>query len=359
MIIDNHVHVFPNQAGPAGYPDAKTYHRRLQGFVDRVWRYRMNTSHTDPKYIPEPNEDVGFRVGKYGKWHWRKHGEDCWLQRGPVMIEEPEHSAEQVLAHMDSVCVDMAVLEGGYMEPNYEREVFAPPIIKKWPDRFIGTVSIQYDLSQSDEYLRGEIRKLTQAVEEVGFKGLFSHVPKGQPVDDQRCDPLWKEAARLGIPVCIDTGMNSKDAYFEEIRRIESVCRRFPELNVIDGHVGGNMRHPSDPDYVDNPREFFNLFKMGNFYLEFGCVLIFERWSIWGREYDYPYHRHQAIVKTIYENFGPKNMIWGTDLPWGERVCTYRQNWDLMRLHADFMTEEDRKLVMGDNLARIYKVGEP
>ena len=39
---------------------------------------------------------------------------------------------------------------------------------------------------------------MTDAVEEHGFRGLFSALPKGQPVDDPRCDPLWKEAVRLG-----------------------------------------------------------------------------------------------------------------------------------------------------------------
>ncbi len=358
MNIDNHVHLFPDQAGPAGYPDVESHNQSLMRLAGPLWRWRMNTSHTDPKYIPEPGEDVGFHVGKYGKWQWRKHGEDCWMQRGPVMLEVLENGPEQMLAQMDLVGVDMGVLEGGYMEPNFEREVFVPPIIKKWPDRFIGTVSIRYDLNQSDEYLQGEIRKLTEAVEEKGFKGLFSSVLKGQPVDHEKCDPLWKEAIRLGIPVCIDTGLNPRDEYLEEIRRIENVCRKFPELNVIDGHVGGNLRPPRDPNHVDNPREFFNLLKLGNFYLEFGCVLIYERWNIWGRDYEYPYNRHQQIVKTVYENFGPKNMIWGADMPWCQRVCTYRQNWDLVRLHTDFMTDEDRALIMGDNLARVYNVSE-
>ncbi len=44
-------------------------------------------------------------------------------------------------------------------------------------------------------------------------------------------------------------------------------------------------------------------------------------------------------------------------MPWAQRTCTYRQNLDLVRLHTDFMTEDDRKLVMGDNLARLFKIG--
>ena len=358
MIIDHHVHLFPSQAGPAGYTDAATHAMQLQGMVRRFWG-RMITSHTDPRYIPEPDEDVGFFVGQYGRWHWRKHGEDCWLQRMPVIGTEPEHTPEQMLAHMDFAGVDIAVIQGGYMEPNYEREVFYADCIKRWPDKFIGTVSIEYDLTKSAEYLQSEIRKLTHAVEDLGFRGLFSHVPKGQAVDDPRCDPLWKEVARLGIPVSMDTGFNPRDEYLGEIRRIENVCRRYPEMNVLDGHIGGNIRHPRDPEHVDNPREFFPLLALGNFHLEVGYALSYENWAIWGRDSEYPYPRHQAIIKTIYENFGAGILVWGSDMPFAQRTCTYRQNLDLIRLHTDFMTESDRKLVAGDNLARLFRVAEP
>ena len=86
MIIDNHVHIFPDQAGPAGYKDGVTYARELQKMVVGHWG-RMVTSHTDPKYVPEPDENLGFHVGKFARYHWKKHGEDVWLQRGPVTLE--------------------------------------------------------------------------------------------------------------------------------------------------------------------------------------------------------------------------------------------------------------------------------
>ena len=358
MIIDNHVHLFPNQAGPAGHADAETFTRIQQGQVRGMWG-RLVTSHTDPKYIPEPDEDIGFRVGKYGRWYWRKHGEDCWLQRGSAAMTEPEHTPEQMLAHMDFVGVDMGVIQAGYMERNYGREVHDADAIKRYPDRFIGTVAIDYDLTKSDEHLQGEIRKLTHAVEEVGFKGLYDHVPRGQPVDDPRCDPLWKEVVRLGIPLFLVTGFNSREEYLDEIPRVENVLRKYPEIVATDNHVGGNVRHPKNPEYVDNPRELFPLLKLGNFLLEMGYVLAYEDWGIWGREFEYPHPRHEQIIKTIYENFGADVMVWGSDMPWTMRTCTYRQNLDLIRLHTGFMTDADRALVMGDNLARIYKVGKP
>ena len=355
MIIDNHVHVFPDQTGPAGYPDADTYSRINQRAV-RMFHGRFVMSHADPGFMPEPDEDVGFRIGNNGRWEWRKNGEDCWVQRGPAAMAGNEHTPEQMLAHMDLVGVDMGVIQAGYMEPSYGRDIYYADCIRRWPDRFLGTADIDYDLSRDDEYLQGETRKLTHAVEELGFRGLYTSVPKGQPVDDSRCDPLWKEVVRLGIPVFLTTGFVPKDEYLGEIRRIGNVCRKYPEMNVADNHMGGNVLHPDDPNHVDSPREFFPLFELGNFHLEVGYVLAYENPEIWSRDSEYPYPRHEQLIKTIYESYGAGVMVWGADMPWTQRTCTYRQCLDLIKLHTEFMTDADRDLVLGGNLARMYGV---
>ena len=357
MIIDNHAHVLPDQAGPAGYADAKTHAMILQDQISWLMG-RMVSSHMDRKYAPSPGEDVDFTVGKHGRWHWKKHGEECWIQRGPVCMVETDHTAEQLLAHMDFVGVDMSVIQGGrvYMEHNYGREVVIRDCIKKWPNRFLGTVSIDYDLTKDDHYLEGEIRKLTQAVEEWGFKALFEHVPRTQPIDDPRCEPLWTEVARLGIPIYWITGYNSKAAYMEQLRQLENMLRRHPEIDLIDPHVGANLRHPSDPEWVDNPREFDALLSLPNFFLEVGYVLSYENREVWGRDFEYPYPRHREIIRYVYERHGATGMVWGSDMPYTQRTCTYTQCLDLIRLHCEFMAPADRELVMGGNLARIYGI---
>ena len=85
MIIDNHIHVFPDQEGPAGYKNAAAYRVELQKTVSPSWG-RMYSSHPDTRYIPDAGEDVGFRVGRFNRFEWQKHGEDVWLQRGAISI---------------------------------------------------------------------------------------------------------------------------------------------------------------------------------------------------------------------------------------------------------------------------------
>ena len=355
LVVDNHAHVFPDQRGAVGYDDPTTHTRRLQAGVSTIWG-RFVSSHTDPKYIPEPGEDVGFTMDKYNIWRWRKHGEDVWLRRGAESMIDPVHDPEQMLAHMNFVGVDMAVIQTGYVNAVWGREVYFLDCIRRWPDRFIGAADIDYDLAKSDKHLGTELETLARAVEELGYRGLYSHIPRGQPVDDPRCDPLWKECARLKIPVFLNTGFSPKADYLREIQRLESVSRRFPELKITSNHMGSNVLHPSDPNHVDNPTEFFGLFKLGNFHLEVGYVLAWENEAVWGWDAEYPYPRHKELIRRIYEEFGAGVMVWGADLPWLLRSCTYKQCFDSVRLHTEFMTDDDRGLVLGGNAARIYGV---
>ena len=354
MIIDNHIHIFPNQAGPDTGPDPARHVAQLQKSVADFWG-RMVSSHTDPKFIPEPDEDVDFTVGRHGRYYWQKHGEACWLQRGPAFMARMESTPEQIIAHMDAVGVDMAVIQADYDYVDFDtgREVYFLDAVKTRPDRFIGTAAVDFRLSRPDEFLQGQISNLTHAVEDYGFRALFlggEAIP--DPLDDPRCDPLWQDTVRLGVPAYVNTGFCSKAKYLEQLRGLKSVLARFPDLNVIDSHVGGNLLHSSSPEFVETPTELFPLLETGQFYLEVGYVLAYEDYQIWGPDSLYPYPQHSKIIQEVYKRFGPM-MVWGSDLPWCYRTCTYQQNVDLVRLHTPYMTDKDRELVLGGNLSRL------
>ena len=290
MIIDNHIHIFPDQAGPDTGPDPARHVAQLQKTVADFWG-RMVSSHTDPKFIPDPDEDVDFTVGKHGRYYWRKHGEACWLQRGPAFMARMESTPEQIIAHMDAVGVDMAVIQADYDYVDFDtgRESYFLDAVRARPDRFLATAAVDYRLSHSDDFLQGQIANLTHAVEDYGFRALFlggEAIP--DQLDDPRCDPLWQEAARLGVPAYVNTGFCSKAKYLEQLRGLKSVLDRFPDLNVIDSHVGGNLLHPSSPEYVETPTELFPLLETGQFYLEAGYVLAYEDYQIWGPDSSTP-----------------------------------------------------------------------
>ena len=354
MIIDVHMHAFPHQGTAAGYPDVKTHLMIQQNKIERFFG-RMVTSTLDPKFKPAQNEDVNFRIGQYGRWLWTKHGVECWLQRYSPFLVEMEWKPEQLIAFMDSIGVHKGVLQSGYMDNDFCRSYYAD-CVRRWPDRFIGTVTIDYDITKDERYRRNELEKLKEAVLQWGCAGVFQGFPKGQPIDDPAFDPLWSEMSRLGIPHFFFIGFEPKKPFLETLARLERMLRKFDGLTAIAGHLGGNVRHPSDPNFTDTPNELMSLLRLPNFHFEVGYIMAYENWDVWHADYEYPYPLHKQLIKRIYDEVGASRLLWGSDMPHNFRCCTYQQCLDLVRLHCEFMSEEERNGVLGGNAARIFRV---
>jgi predicted TIM-barrel fold metal-dependent hydrolase len=356
MIIDAHAHIFPNMATAAGYKDAQTHLSMQQERVGRFWG-RMVSSSLDEAYRPEAKEDIQFRVGKYGRYYWTKHGETSWLQRFPPMMQDMEWTPEQMLAFMDACGVAKAVLQAVYMEADYCVKYFSD-CIRKWPDRFVGTVSIDYDLGKSDDYRQREIRKLEHAVLEGGMKGVYQGFSRNQPIASDAFNPFWEAIARLKIPHIFLTGFQAKKPHLKQLDQIETVLKRFPEITGVIGHLGGNVRSSNDPNFTDTPKELMPILKLPNAYFEVGYVLAYENWDIWQQNYEYPYPLHTEVIKEIYHEIGAQRLIWGSDMPNIYRTCTYQQCVDLVKIHFDFMSEEEKQLILGGTAATLYGMQE-
>lgn len=356
MIIDAHAHAFPHHGGASGYKDVQTHLKMQQKTIVELWG-RMVSNPVEEKYMILPDEDANFSVGKYGRYYWEKNGKECWLQRFPLIMTEMEWPPEHMLAYMDATGVDMAVLQAWYMEANYCRDYIAD-IIKQWPDRFIGTVAIDYDIEKSETHREAELEKLRDAVDNRGMKGVFQGYPREQPLDDKRFEPFLTELARLGIPHIFQTGFQPKKKYLDSLERIKRALQKSPQTIGIIGHLGGNVRPPGSPDCTETPDELLSLLGLPNVYFEVGYVLAYENWIYWGKNYEYPYPLHTELIKKVYDAVGAERLLWGSDMPNTYRTCTYTQCLDLVRLHFDFLNKEEKGLVLGGNAARLFGIRE-
>ena len=355
MIIDAHIHVFPDQGGSGLGRSRDAQHAMMQSTVGDFWG-RMVTSHKDRRFIPDPEEDVQFAVADFGRWTWKKHGEDCWLQRGSPMMTRMQHTPAQAIAAMDAAGVDFGVIQTDieYLAADFGRERYFRDCIAESGDRLIATVPLDYHLSHDDVFLTQERAAVSEALEH-GFRGVYvSGQGLPEPLDDPRCDVLWRELSERGVPVYIQTGFCPRDRYHEQLRGLLRVLRSHPGLQVIESHLGGNLVHQEHPDYTDILEDLGPLLSTGQFYLELGYVLGFENYDLWGENAIYPFPGHTDIARTVYERFGAGVLVWGSDVPWCYRVCTYQQTVDLVRYHTPYMSREDRGTVLGGNLARLF-----
>jgi predicted TIM-barrel fold metal-dependent hydrolase len=354
MIIDVHVHAFPRFGTTAKSPDIPTHPFFEQKKVRGFWG-RMQTNTLDEKYIPDPKEEVGFRYGRYGRWYWTKHGYECWLQRFPNIMVEMEWTPEQMVSFMDATGVDKGVLQAGYMETDYCRHYFAD-CMKRYPDRFIGTITMDFDIEKSEVHRKGELDKLRESVNDLGMRGVFQGYNREQNVDDVKFEPLWEEMSRLKVSHIFWVGFQPKNQYLDSLDRIERVLKRFPNVTAIIGHLGGNIRHPSDPNYTETPKELMKILRLPNAYFEVGYVLAYENWDVWKENYEYPYPLHTEVIRKIYDEVGAERLLWASDTPNIYRTCSYQQCLDLVRLHFDFISEEEKALILGGNAAKLFGI---
>ena len=58
----------------------------------------------------------------------------------------------------------------------------------------------------------------------------------------------------------------------------------------------------------------------------------------------------------MLERIGSDRLLWGTDMPFQNRFCTYRQSRDWIEKYCDFLSEEDLRLIMGGTAARVLGI---
>ena len=91
-VVDCHGHIFPPLAGACGFPSAEAHlvHQQRAMHVHGNQPYRRLRDHavTTERHLwraEDPSEagratDVGFRVGRFGRFEWEHDGESYYVQ---------------------------------------------------------------------------------------------------------------------------------------------------------------------------------------------------------------------------------------------------------------------------------------
>lgn len=336
MMVDIHAHAFPPLTEASGFQSPEEHVKYIQRLVSFATHMRFEGE------LPGPDEEVQFRVGKYGKFEWIKGGRRGFLRYLPPTVVDMIWPPEHMLAHMDWVGVDKAVLYQGHL---YGRlNDYLAGCVKKWPDRFAAVAQID-ELRASEEPQLNELRR---AIRILGLKGLYFEEAQRPGIDDERFYPLWDEMLNLKVPLLLELGRpTTAEQYLDRVSRTVKVMKKFPDLKTIIMVMGTNIRDPRDPEYVDMPKKILNLIQLPNVWYEIGYLLAFDKFD------EYPYPLAQKITRKAYEAVGADKLVWGSDMPMLMRTCTYRQALDFVRRHCNFLSEAEKDLVLGENAIKL------
>lgn len=208
--------------------------------------------------------------------------------------------------------------------------------LKRYPKMFVGHGLLDpLDRNISD--------RLKYWVEEHGFQGMrFSPIyhPESKWLNSRDHDPLWRLAEKLGVVFNYYIAPH-------QMPMLEDMCGRFPGVKVVIDHAG-----KPDLKLADPWPEFRKMFRLKKFP---------QVWISNSEPYEmsetkkYPYEDTWRFYKAIYEEFGGKNIIWGTGFPRPAWELPMEQELEFVEKYCSFYSPEDRELILGKNALGIWR----
>ena len=185
--------------------------------------------------------------------------------------------------------------------------------------------------------------RLRYWVTEHGFQGMrFSPIyhPKSTWLNSKEHYPLWKEAEKL----------NAVFNYYilpHQMPMLEEMAGRFPAVKIVVDHLG-----KPDLTLEDPWPEFRRMFRLKKFPQVW--ISASEPYEL-SMTKEYPYRDTIPFFKATYEEFGGRQLIWGTGYPRPRWELPMDKELEFVDKVLDFYTPEDRELLLGKNALRIWR----
>jgi predicted TIM-barrel fold metal-dependent hydrolase len=235
----------------------------------------------------------------------------------------PALSAEQVLRVMDDAGVARAVL----VPPSWpgDDNTDALEAARRWPDRF--AVMGRFDPKAPDA--QAKLERWTQQPGMLGIRLTF-HLPLWSGwLNDGSLDWFWAAATRVGLPLMIFVPNNAK--------RVAAIAARHPRLRLILDHLARWGEKLDDEAFTDIDH-VLALAQYPNVAVKASALPCYSSEA-------YPFPRLTPHLRRVYDAFGARRMLWGTD--YSRLPVPYRDAVRHVREGLDFLTKEDREWVLG------------
>jgi L-fuconolactonase len=205
-------------------------------------------------------------------------------------------------------------------------------VLRRYPRDFIAMARVNPEDPAAPD-------QLSQLCEAHAFRGLRLNVQPDAAFDwvrGPRVLPLLRRCEALRIPL----GLQTKGPRLPELLPI---LEKVPGLTVIIDHMADVP--PADSKARDALLAFARL--------PHSYVKISHTW-VMSRQ-PYPYADALDVAHAVYDRFGPRRLLHGSDWPIVEKYCGYARSIDLVKTEMKFLTPDDRRWVFGKTAASIWK----
>jgi predicted TIM-barrel fold metal-dependent hydrolase len=165
----------------------------------------------------------------------------------------------------------------------------------------------------------------------VGIRVTF-HPPQWPWLTDGTTDWFWPAAEKFGLPVMF---------YGAPMPNFARIAERHPQLPLIADHLGVTGDVAKSDKMAEAIAETAALAKYPNVSVKLSTTPFYSAES-------YPFRDMTVHIRRLFDAFGPRRCYWGTDLTNSFNKATYRQRITQFTETLDFLSEEDKRWVMGD-----------
>ena len=306
-----------------------------------------------------------------GQLVWTYEGETYAKQYFPPMLHDLECPPELMVAEMDYAGVDAGILHTHPHKGHYRfQNAFQREAVSRFPDRLMRLVmvaeaSIPADpetaIAELQTELDGGGRAGLQFNPRYYYEPAVESLPGNtEPWDDGPMRPFWDAVAEMGVPVFFtmigrghagSAGRDPREVYLAELRPLLRWTERYPGVTAVMTH-GLPWRTFLNENRIEFPELIWEVFDAPQCNLE--MIIPIALGGLW----EYPWRDAEPVVQECVERIGANRLMWGSDWPIVGRFCTYRQSLDQFRVHCDFLSEDERRDMVGGTAARIMGLTE-
>jgi len=232
---------------------------------------------------------------------------------------------DDLLRQMDDSHVDKAVLVqyvAGHPPVGNTDNRYIAQCIRRYPNRLAAVCIIDWRKEDAS-------RKLEYWVERRGIQGI--RMPGTARTQGENKYTVWEKAAELGISVSVNG----------ELASLVEVAERFPSLKLHIEHTGIPNRYG---DYV------LKLAKYSNVWIKFSTTGL--------REFShepYPHSDTHSFFKRVYDTFGPKRIMWGSNFPPCLKCEGYDRSLDFLRKEISYLSDSDKEWILGKTALKVWR----
>jgi len=247
-------------------------------------------------------------------------------QRGEAQRPHGYYPAEAI-RDMDAAGVDRAIIVPPVVVG--ENNTTALEAAEKYPGRFAVMGRFDALAPDAERRLDGWLKQPNM----LGIRMTFRFVPSIEQLDDGSLEWFWSTCEVQGIPLMMFLpGMAEKAL---------PITDRHPDLTIILDHMARNLALRGPEAFADldvllrfaaRPRVCVKVSSVPNFSAE-----------------PYPHRDIYPYLRRIYDAFGPRRLFWGSDIT--RLSGSYRDCLRLFQEGLDFLSEDDRRLILGGALA--------